>query len=178
MKSNNNTSGTLIDCGIKIAEAKVAFIVLFLVIYKSEKSKTMFDKLFITCLTLLFMVVTVVFVEGQDQVQPGPPDYCIRSENHFFHHYHKDTPSPEGNDFRECTSWQNSSCCTHALADDFSSLATQQGVYSFSFAHCEPVSSKCARYLKVKLRVNLRSLSKYAWHDCLYPTYDVDQRYR
>ena len=52
----------------------------------------MFDKFSIICLTLPFVVV---LVQGQDQVQRGPPDFCIRSEfSHFLDHYYKDAPSP------------------------------------------------------------------------------------
>ena len=108
----------------------------------------MFDKFSIVCLTLPFVVV---LVQGQDQVQRGPPDFCFSSEiSHFLDRYHKDTPSPEENNFPECTSWQNFSCCTHALADDLSRVTTQQGLYNIRFDRCAPVSQECARYLKVR----------------------------
>ena len=111
----------------------------------------MFDKFIIVCLTLLFLVAFIV--RGQDQVQRGPPDYCIRGEYHLLDHYHKDAPSPEENNFPECTSWQNSSCCTRDLAVDLYRLADHQGLCNFSYDLCGALSSECAQYFKVKSRI-------------------------
>ena len=117
----------------------------------------MFDKTIAVSLAFSFIVV---WVQGQSQVQRGPPDHCIKGEYHYLDHYHKAAPSPEENDFSECTSWQNSSCCTHALADDLSRLATHQLLYNFTFDYCGSLSIECARYLKVKSGMNLQSTFK------------------
>lgn len=120
----------------------------FLLLFPIGKAKGMFDKKVIACLTLLFIVV---LVQGQDQVQPGPPDKCFRGDYHLLDHYHKRIPSPEGNNFPECTSWQSSSCCTHALANDISRLELHQGLYNFMYQvePCGSLSPECARYIKV-----------------------------
>ena len=119
----------------------------------------MFDKTIAVSLALLLVVV---WVQGQAHVQRGPPNHCIKGEYHYLDHYHKDVPSSEENDFPECTSWQNSSCCTRALADDLSRLATHQLLYNFTFDHCGSLSPECARYLKVKSNINLQITLKHA----------------
>ena len=106
----------------------------------------MFKKLATVCMPLLFMVT---LVQGEDQVQLGPPDHCIKGDFHLLDHYHKDAPSPEGKNFRECTSWQSSSCCTHALADDLYRLASSEGIYNFTYDLCGSLSPSCAEYFKV-----------------------------
>ena len=106
----------------------------------------MLNKLIAVFLTLLFVVV---LVQGQDQVRRGPPDYCIKGVYHLLDHYHKDAPSPEENNFPECTSWQSSSCCTYELANDLSQLATHEGIYNFTYDLCGSLSPGCAQYFKV-----------------------------
>ena len=63
-------------------------------------------------------------------MQPGPPEFCHKTDYHYDSLYHKDTPSPEDKDFPKCTSWQHSSCCTHTLADEVSRFADGVGLYT------------------------------------------------
>ena len=64
---------------------------------------------------ILSALLVVVLVEGQtaNQVQPGPPDFCIKNSYHVDDQYHKDNPSREVDTLQTCASWQNLSSCTN-----------------------------------------------------------------
>ena len=106
-------------------------------------------------LTLLLVVVSPG-MQGQDLIQPGPPDFCFKGDDHVLDHFHKDAPSPEENDFPECTSWQESSCCTHALADELSRFSKALGdrLYNFTVGQCGSLSQECAQYIRVRIPVH------------------------
>ena len=103
----------------------------------------------LSIVTLSLLIATFPWVGGQDLVQPGPPEFCHKGDFHLEDIYHKDSPSPEDRNFPECTSWQESSCCTHALADEMYRSGNGVGLYNFSWAHCGELSQECADYLKV-----------------------------
>ena len=79
--------------------------------------------LLIVTLDLSLLIATSQWVQGQDLVQPGPQEFCYKGDSHLEDLYHKDSPSSEDKDFPEYSSWQQSSCCTHALADEASTFA-------------------------------------------------------
>ena len=79
--------------------------------------------LLIVTLDLSLLIATSPWVQGQDLVQPGPQEFCYKGDSHLEDLYHKDSPSSEDKDFPEYSSWQQSSCCTHALADEASTFA-------------------------------------------------------
>ena len=111
----------------------------------SHKLK-MFCK-FIICLILLLLVM---FVQGEEVIQPGLPDFCFKTKlYHINDSYHKDVPSPQGSDFPECQSWKESSCCTRALAEELSSHGKTLGLYDFRKDLCGAISPPCAEYLGV-----------------------------
>ena len=107
----------------------------------------------LSIVTLSLLIATSQWVQGQDLVQPGPPEFCPKGDFHYDNLYHKDSPSPEDKDFPECTSWQHSSCCTYALADEVSRFANGAGLYNLSRTHCGPLSQGCAEYHKVLIIV-------------------------
>ena len=105
---------------------------------------------FIICLILLLLDAVV---QGQELIQPGPPDTCFMTKwIHRNDRYHKDVPSPEGSDFPVCQSWKESSCCTRALAEELSRSETG-GLYNLSRDLCGAISSGCAKYLRVSVIV-------------------------
>ena len=81
-------------------------------------------------------------VDDVEQTMPGPPDFCLEGP------FHKDTPSPEEEDFTECTSWQNLACCTEDL-DESIRVSKAVGLYNYSWDVCGPLSSECEEYIKV-----------------------------
>ena len=102
---------------------------------------------FIICLILLLLEV---FVQGEELIQPGPPDVCFKTKSyHINDRYHKDVPSPQGSDFPECQSWKESSCCTRALAEELSSRSKTLEIYNFRKDLCGTISPPCAEYLRV-----------------------------
>ena len=107
----------------------------------------------LSIVTLSLLIATSQWVQGQDLVQPGPPEFCHKGDYHYDNLYHKDSPSPEDKDFPECTSWQESSCCTHALADEVSRFADGVGLYNWSQTHCGSLSQRCAEYFRVPVIV-------------------------
>ena len=126
-------------------------------------------------ITRLILLLLVVFVQGQELIQPGPPDSCFKTTSiHRIDRYHKDTPSPQGREFPECQSWKESSCCTLALTKIISRSKTQ-AIYSFSKDLCGPISPRCADYLVVhkNLIVHLATLPfHYFKHKIFVPAYD------
>ena len=88
---------------------------------------------------------------GQELIRPGPPNFCFMTKSfHVNVQYHKDVPSPEGSDLPECQSWKESSCCTLALTETLSGRNKTQGLYNFSHELCDPISPRCAEYLRVR----------------------------
>ena len=81
-------------------------------------------------------------VDDVEQMMPGPPDFCLEGP------FHKDTPSPEEEDFTECTSWQNLACCTIDLAESIR-VSKAVGLYNYSWDLCGPLSPECEEYIKV-----------------------------
>ena len=100
---------------------------------------------FIICLILSLLV----FALGQEFIQPGPPDLCLKAKSiHINEQYHKEVPSPEGSDFPECQSWKEYSCCTQALTEILHRNRVI-GLYNFSHVLCGGTSPLCEEYLLV-----------------------------
>ena len=93
----------------------------------------------VICLTFLNLVV---WVKGQELVQPGPPDYCLEGP------FHKDVPSPEEDEFHECLSWQDHACCNLALSVTISRHKAR-GLYNYSWDLCGTLSPHCEEFIKV-----------------------------
>ena len=91
---------------------------------------------------LLSLWLSPVVVQGTTFVQPGPPDSCLQGP------YHKNTPSREEEEFRECLSWQNSSCCNVALSASISQHNAVQ-LYNYSWDLCGVLSPECEEFIKV-----------------------------
>jgi len=87
-------------------------------------------------------------VQGNTFVQPGPPDVCLQGP------FHKTTPSPEEEEFQECRSWQNSSCCNIALSVSISGHRAMD-LYNYSWDLCGVLSRECEEFIKV-------------WHHALF----------
>ena len=106
---------------------------------------------FIIC--LIFKLFLVVCVPGHKLVQPGPPEFCLKTNSfHINDEYHKEVPSPEESDIPVCQSWKEYSCCTRALTDTLSHSKTQ-GLYNFTRELCgRPLSPLCAEYFRVRTR--------------------------
>ena len=96
------------------------------------------------CLVIFPTVVVQARTNDNDddeQTMPGPPDFCLDTM------FHKDIPSQECEDFTECVSWQDLSCCTVDLAERIRQSET--GVlYNFT-EDCEPLSPECQKFLTV-----------------------------
>ena len=60
--------------------------------------------------------------------------------------YHKDNPLREVGTLQTCTSWQNLSCCTHALTVALNHLNLSMGLYNFSHDLCGTLSPRCAEF--------------------------------
>ena len=110
----------------------------------------MSHKFFIISVTLLLSVMMVL---GEHLVQPGPPDFCIKDSTRQNDKYHKDVPSPEMGDLRNCSAWQNLSCCTQTLAEDLSRNPTMD-IYNWSYSVCGAISNECAEFMKVCIYYN------------------------
>jgi len=67
------------------------------------------------------------------------PDQCHLS------YFHKDAPSPEGDDFTECHPWHASSCCRQATVVTPDALNTAYGP-GYQWDRCGPMSQACARF--------------------------------
>lgn len=87
-------------------------------------------------------------VQGNTFVQPGPPDVCLQGP------FHKITPSPEEEEFQECRSWQNRSCCNIALSVSISRHRAMK-LYNYSWDLCGVLSRECEEFIKV-------------WHHALF----------
>ena len=96
----------------------------------------------------MILLVLVLSVQGQEVVQPGPPDFCIKTSFHRNEQYHKDVPSTEMAEFSECSSWQNLSCCTQALTESIG-RSMFMGLYNWSYNLCGNLSTACAKYMRV-----------------------------
>lgn len=88
-------------------------------------------------------------------MQQGPPNHCFKGGFHLYDHFHKDTPSPEEENFPECTSWKNLSCYTFHLVNEISLVGTHLGLYNISYDLCNRLSVECVKYLKVFWKVNV-----------------------
>lgn len=117
---------------------------------------------FIISAILLFWIMNV---QAQQVVQPGPPDFCPKTSFHRNDQYHKDAPSPGMGDFPNCSSWKNLSCCTQALSEALSRNMSM-GLYNWSYIPCGPISDKCARFMRVSVRVNILQVYIYHIIDC------------
>ena len=73
----------------------------------------------------------VLWAQDQEQVQPGPPDYCLKGP------FHKDAPSPEAEGFHECLSWQDHACCNLALTMSISRHKARE-LYNYSWDRVVP----------------------------------------
>ena len=96
------------------------------------------------CLVIIPTVVVHADKDDADDAQqtmPGPPDFCLEGI------YHKDTPSPEEEDFTECLSWQNLACCTIDLAETIR-ISETLGLYNYTY-DCGSLSTECEGYFKV-----------------------------
>ena len=91
-------------------------------------------------------------VQGQEVMQPGPPDFCTKTSFHRNDQYHKDAPSTEMDDFSECSSWQNFSCCTQALTEIIA-RSMFLGLYNWSYNLCDNLSTPCAEYIRVRAMI-------------------------
>ena len=88
---------------------------------------------------LLCVVVTGHELEFE---RPGPPDTCLEGP------YHKDTPSPESEEFDECLSWQDKACCNSEvprILDQHKAV----GLYNYSWDLCGNLSQACETFIKV-----------------------------
>ena len=74
--------------------------------------------------------------------QPGAPDYCLEGP------FHKETPSPESEEFDECLSWQNEACCTVEVPQIID-MHKAVGLYNYSWDLCGPLSQECETFIKV-----------------------------
>ena len=114
----------------------------------------MSHKIFISVTLLL----SVMMVLGEHLVQPGPPDFCIKDSSRQNDKYHKAVPSPEMGELRNCSAWQNLSCCTQALAEDLSRNPFM-GLYNWSHNVCGSLSPKCAEFMKVCIIITILCMS-------------------
>ena len=100
-------------------------------------------------ITFQILLVLVLSVQGEEEVvEPGPPDFCSKTSFHRYDQFHKDAPSAEMGDFRECSSWQNFSCCTQALTEAIG-RDMFMGLYNWSYSLCGNLSTPCAEYIRV-----------------------------
>ena len=109
----------------------------------------------VSAMTVLLTILLsmVLWVQGEipkGYIQPGPPDFCHKGPFHVEDAFHKDTPSPEDSSFQECLSWQDLSCCTHALTVEIQ-RHENQGLYNWTYDTCGSLSPECAKYLKVSV---------------------------
>ena len=95
----------------------------------------------------LILLVTSALVQGQEVVQPGPPDVCL-VEGPF----HKDVPSPEEEQFHECLSWQNEACCNLQLSMSIDRHKAV-GLYNYSWDLCGTLSPQCEEFIKVRFLI-------------------------
>ena len=98
--------------------------------------------LFASMLASVLLLVCVKSVQGQDIIQTGPPNFCLKGP------FHKDVPSPEEEDFHECLSWQNNACCNLELSYTISRHKAR-GLYNYSWDLCGTLSPRCEEYIKV-----------------------------
>ena len=95
----------------------------------------------------LSLLATAALVQGQEVVQPGPPDFCLEGP------FHKDVPSPEEEQFHECLSWQNEACCNLQLSMTIDRHKAV-GLYNYSWDICGTLSPQCEEFIKVHMHNN------------------------
>ena len=91
----------------------------------------------------LIALLSLWLVQGDGFVQPGPPDFCLQGP------FHKTTPGPEEEEFTECLSWQNNTCCNVALSESISRHKAV-GLYNYSWDLCGTLSPQCEEFIKVR----------------------------
>lgn len=96
----------------------------------------------------LSLLSTIVLVQGQEVVQPGPPDFCLEGP------FHKDVPSPEEEQFDECLSWQKEACCNLELSMTIDRHKAV-GLYNYSWDLCGTLSPQCEEFIKVHIQSGL-----------------------
>jgi folate receptor len=67
------------------------------------------------------------------------PDQC------HLDYYHKDAPTPEGEDFTECHPWHASSCCHQATVMTPKAINEAYGA-GYEWDRCGPISQACERF--------------------------------
>lgn len=67
------------------------------------------------------------------------PDTCE------LQYFHKEAPSPEGEDFTECLPWKEDACCHEATVTSAESLRMAYGP-GYEWDRCGPMSPECARF--------------------------------
>ncbi|XP_013411781.1 riboflavin-binding protein-like [Lingula anatina] len=84
----------------------------------------------------VFYIALVSLVVADEKCLEGP--------------YHKDKPSPEGNDYVECLSWKRSSCC---LANVTQQIATHKAknLHNYEWDRCGTLSQACELFIKDEL---------------------------
>ena len=94
----------------------------------------------------MILMIVVLSLEklaaGNNFETPGPPNICLEGP------YHKDVPSPEEEDFHECLSWKNETCCNIELSmiiDRHKAV----GLYNYSWDVCGTLSQECEEFIKV-----------------------------
>jgi hypothetical protein len=97
---------------------------------------------------IIFLSVFPIFIWGHhddSQVQPGPPDFCLKGP------YHKPSPSIEDQDeFQECHSWSGNVSCCYATVTESISLYKARELYNYTWEVCGPLSPQCEKFIKVK----------------------------
>jgi len=60
-------------------------------------------------------------------------------------YYHKEVPSPEGDDFSECHPWKQNSCCQQENVPSAEHLRTMYGP-GYEWDRCGPMTPACSRF--------------------------------
>ena len=60
-------------------------------------------------------------------------------------YYHKDVPSPEGDNFTECHPWKSSSCCYQETVSSVDAINEAYGD-AYHWDRCGPLSQACERF--------------------------------
>ncbi|KAL7540854.1 hypothetical protein ACHAXR_010438 [Thalassiosira sp. AJA248-18] len=67
------------------------------------------------------------------------PDMC------HLKYYHKDVPSPEGDEMTECHPWKNNACCDSSTVQSVAKLNEGYGE-GYKWDRCGPMSQACERF--------------------------------